>query len=485
MKNLYKTLKGVGPVWVKQLSGAGSNRQYFRLGVEDETLIGVEGTSVEENRAFIAMARHFEAKGLPVPKVLAVSADERLYLQEDLGDSLLFDVLAASRQSGEVGDVEIDLLRRTIALLPDFQLKAAEGFDFSVCYPQPEFNRRSVLWDLNYFKYAFLKLTLPDFQENRLEDDFEKFADVLTDSKPTAFMIRDFQSRNVMVRDGELFFIDFQGGRRGPMVYDLVSFLWQAKAQYSKDLREELIELYIQELQKSIEVDASEFKKQIALFALFRTLQVLGAYGFRGYIEQKAHFLESIPYALANLKELLAQHNYDLPYLTEILKALAEKDDSKVSAQPKSMEKAVGNQANTDVTSQPLLVKVYSFSYKKGIPEDLSGNGGGFVFDCRAIHNPGKYDEYKQLTGRDQPVIDFLESDGEILRFISHAQGVVGPAVERYLQRGFTDLMVSFGCTGGQHRSVYSAQQMASWLHKKYGVIVELIHREQGIREEF
>lgn len=483
MKNLYKSLRGVEPQWVKQLSGAGSNRQYFRLGGVDETLIGVEGTSVEENRAFITMARHFAAKGLPVPKVLVVSVDERLYLQEDLGDSLLFDVLAASRQSGIVGDVEEDLLRRTIALLPDFQLKAAEGFDFSVCYPQPEFNRRSVLWDLNYFKYAFLKLAYPDFQENRLEDDFEKMADALTDSKPTAFMIRDFQSRNVMVRDGELYVIDFQGGRRGPMVYDLVSFLWQAKAQYSKELREELIDLYIKELQKHIEVDAAEFKKQIALFALFRTLQVLGAYGFRGYVEQKAHFLESIPFALTNLKELLVQHKYDFPYLTEVLKALTE--NQKLFTPTKAIAVKDITSKVEEAKASNLKVKVYSFSYKKGIPEDNSGNGGGFVFDCRAIHNPGKYDEYKQLTGRDQPVIDLLESDGEILRFISHAEGVVGPAVERYKQRGFTNLMVSFGCTGGQHRSVYSAQHLASWIHKKYGVEVELIHREQGIREEF
>lgn len=483
MKNLYKSLRGVEPQWVKQLSGAGSNRQYFRLGGEDETLIGVEGTSVEENRTFIAMAQHFAAKGLPVPKVLVVSADERLYLQEDLGDSLLFDVLAASRQSGIVGDVEKDLLRRTIALLPDFQLKAAEGFDFSVCYPQPEFNRRSVLWDLNYFKYAFLKLAFPDFQENRLEDDFEKMADALTGSKPTAFMIRDFQSRNVMVRDGELYLIDFQGGRRGPMVYDLVSFLWQAKAQYSKELREELIDLYIKELQQHIELDAVDFKKQIALFALFRTLQVLGAYGFRGYVEQKAHFLESIPFALTNLKELLAHHNYNFPYLTEVLKVLTE--NQKLFTPTKSTAVKDITSKVEEAKASNLKVMVYSFSYKKGIPDDNSGNGGGFVFDCRAIHNPGKYDEYKQLTGRDRPVIDFLESDGEILNFLSHAEGVVGPAVERYQQRGFTNLMVSFGCTGGQHRSVYSAQHMAEWIHKKFGVKVELIHREQEIREEY
>jgi aminoglycoside/choline kinase family phosphotransferase len=451
-----------------ELSASGSNRKYFRLQGEKSTLIGVEGTSVEENRAFIAMSKHFHQQGLPVPQVLAESADSKFYLQDDLGDTLLFDYIAGGRKTGVFAEGEKEMLRKTMRKLPAIQVLGAKGFDFSVCYPQPEFNERSILWDLNYFKYCFLKSTGLEFQENRLEDDFARLSDVLLRSKTDSFMYRDFQSRNVMVKNGEPYFIDFQGGRKGPLYYDVASFLWQAKAKYSEELREELLRIYLDALKEFVAIDEDDFRKQLQHFVLFRTLQVLGAYGFRGYFEKKPHFLQSIPYAIENLRELIKSDDSEYPYLLEILREMTELE------QFREME-----------VSKPLVVKVYSFSYKKGIPQDNSGNGGGFVFDCRAVNNPGKYERYQSLTGLDDSVKVFLEDDGEILTFLDHAYALVDASVKRYKDRGFTNLMISFGCTGGRHRSVYSAQKVAERINEKFGVEVQLVHREQNIEQNF
>lgn len=466
LETLYKTFTGKAPEAIEPLPGAGSNRRYFRLKGE-QTLIGVIGTSVEENRTFLYMASHFHHKGLPVPRVFAVSDDQNAYLQEDLGNTQLFDLIK-NRRGQDFDEPTLKLLTRTMQDLARFQFKGAEGMDFGKCYPQPEFNRRSALWDLNYFKYCFLKATGTEFQEDRLEDDFERMADTLAQASPRAFMYRDFQSRNVMISQESPRFIDFQGGRRGPVLYDVASFLWQAKANFPDNLRRKLAEVYRQAFQAYCPMDAADFENQLRLFVLFRTLQVLGAYGFRGYFEQKPHFLESIPYAIANLQALLEEPYPEYPYLCKVLKTMAGQ-----------------KQFAAAYNRRKLTVRVMSFSYRKGIPEDPSENGGGYVFDCRGVHNPGRYDRYKPLTGRDEPVIRFLEEDGEILRFLEHTDALVDAHVERYLERGFTHLQVCFGCTGGQHRSVYSAQHTAEHLHRKYGIRVELIHREQQIRETF
>ena len=467
LRQLYKSYAGHEPEDVEALAGAGSNRRYFRL-KGDPTLIGVKGENADENRAFLYLAAHFREKGLPVPRVCARSQDEMHYLQEDLGDTLLFDAIGKGRSSGTFDEEEKRLLRQTIRLLPALQVKGAEDLDFGRCYPQAEFNRRSVLWDLNYFKYCFLKATGIDFQEDRLEDDFQAMADVLLRADASTFMYRDFQSRNVMVRDGRPWFIDFQGGRRGPVHYDVASFLWQAKANYPDTLREELLGEYLDALRAYRPVDEAEFRALLRHFILFRTLQVLGAYGFRGYFEKKPHFLQSIPYAIANLRKLLREGFPEYPHLCHVLSQLTTLKPS------------------VDEPQKPgLVVRVISFSYKKGIPEDTSGNGGGFVFDCRAVHNPGKYECYKSLTGLDEPVIRFLEEDGEIIPFLEHACALVDASVRRYLERGFTSLTVCFGCTGGQHRSVYSAQHLAEHLHRKFGVEVELTHRELNITQTF
>ena len=467
LQKLYQQHTGALAEQIEEMTGSGSNRRYFRLkGVQN--LIGVYGTSIEENKAFLYMAEHFKKKNLPIPQVLCVSEDQSCYLQEDLGDTLLFHRIEQGRTTGNFSEKEKELLRKTVRLLPAIQFAGADGFDFNQCYPQPEFNQRSILWDLNYFKYCFLKATGLEFQEDRLEDDFMKMSDVLLKSSSATFMYRDFQSRNVMIKDGEPWFIDFQGGRKGPFFYDVASFLWQAKARYPENLRKELLDEYMDALGAYTTIDRDQFFCQLRHFVLFRTLQVLGAYGFRGYFEKKPHFIQSVPYAIANLHQLLQEDYPEYPYLCSVLRELTELQSLK-----------------GETPKKPLTVKVMSFSFKKGIPYDPTGNGGGYIFDCRGVHNPGKYDQYKPLCGLDEPVIRFLEEDGEIFSFLEHAYALVDAHVQRFMERGFSNLMVCFGCTGGQHRSVYSAQHMAEHLNQKFGVKVELEHREQNIKQTF
>ena len=469
---------------LQPISGSGSNRRYSREVKADGTsVIRVDGTSREENHAFIVMARHFRQLGLPVPEVLDVSRDEMSYTQSDLGDTLLFDYIAHGRATGEFSALEMDVLEKTLRALAHIQTEGAVGLDWSVCYPVSEFDRRSICWDLNYWKYCFLKGTRIEFSESRLEDDFERLTLTLLQNQIQGFMYRDCQSRNVMVvpaSDGyKPYFIDFQGGRKGPVQYDVASFLWQAKAHFSDEVRNRLIEAYLDEqshicLQQGRTFDKTAFSRTLPYYVLFRTLQVLGAYGYRGLFEHKPHFIESIPYALYNLQRLFEQHadlQEEYPYIYEVSQRL------------QTLPLAVLPAKATPQAAPALLVTVYSFSFRKGIPVDESGNGGGYVFDCRSTHNPGKYEQYKMLTGRDKPVIDFLEQDGEIVAFLDNVYALVDHHVERFIERGFTRLQICFGCTGGQHRSVYSAEATAHHLHDKYGIQVHLIHCEQHIEE--
>lgn len=467
LKELYNRVVGVEPESVKEMPSSGSNRRYFRLAGE-RTLIGVVGTCKEENEAFLYMDKHFRAKGLPVPEVYACSDDRMSYVQEDLGDTLLFNAIEKGRKTSVFSDEEKRLLAKTIRLLPDIQFAGADGMDFSYCYPASEFDSRSIMWDLNYFKYCFLKATGLEFLEDKLEDDFQKMADVLLRSSSATFMYRDFQSRNVMIKDGQPWFIDFQGGRKGPFYYDVASFLWQAKANLPDSLRKELVKEYIAALRKYQPVDEAYFYAQLRHFVLFRTLQVLGAYGFRGYFEKKPHFIQSVPFAIENLRNLLKEPYPEYPYLSKVLKDLVNM-----------------KQFSDDLQKRMLTVRVMSFAYKKGIPNDATGNGGGFVFDCRAVNNPGKYERYKPFTGLDEPVVKFLEEDGEIIEFLKHVYALVDASVKRYVERGFTNLMVCFGCTGGQHRSVYCAQHLAEHINEQFNVKVELVHREQNIEQTF
>lgn len=465
---LFKKITGADPNSVIELPASGSNRRYFRLIGDNISYIGALGTSQEENHAFIYLANHFSEKGLPVPKVVAVSDDELAYLQQDLGDITLFNAIEKGRATSVFSEDERKMLSQTIRLLPDVQFAGAVGLDFNICYPLPEFDARTILWDLNYFKYCFLKAVGLEFREDKLETDFQAMVEVLMRSQSSTFMYRDFQSRNVMLHDGKPWVIDFQGGRKGPFYYDVASFLWQAKANLTDTLRNELINEYIDALRKYIPVDEDYFHEQLRHFVLFRSLQVLGAYGFRGYFEKKPHFIQSVPFAIENLRKLLEKPYPEYPYLSELLNTLVNL-----------------KQFSDDLQKRTLTVKVMSFAYKKGIPNDTSGNGGGYVFDCRAVNNPGKYERFKPFTGLDQQVIEFLENDGEIVDFLNHAYSLVDSSVKRYMERGFSNLMVCFGCTGGQHRSVYCAQHMAEHLNKKFNVKVELTHREQNIEQTF
>ena len=468
LNSLYRQVTGSSPVKTTELTGSGSNRRYYRLEGPDGTYIGVIGESVEENKAFIKLANRFADRGLSVPRVVAVTPDRNAYLQEYLGDTLLFDEIANGRLTGSFSNSEKRLLRETIRSLADIQYRGAEGLDFNVCYPLPEFNRRTVMWDLNYFKYNFLKLSNIPFNESLLEDDFERLADYLLEEPYTTFMYRDFQSRNVMIKNGKPWFIDFQGGRKGPAHYDVASFLWQAKANIPAELREELIDEYLESASKYADIDTDAFRSRLQHIVLFRLMQVLGAYGYRGLFEKKLHFLESIPPALIKIKELMAVNDFShYPTLLNVLNRLADKFIPSGDA------------------PDHLIVTVRSFSYKRGIPDDTSGNGGGYVFDCRGLHNPGRYDEYKKLTGMDAPVIRFLEARGEIGPFLEHCFALADSSVEVYTRRGFTSLTIDFGCTGGQHRSVYCAEKMAEHLSHKYGVDIKLQHREQHVNKRY
>lgn len=481
LKSLFSRHFGIAPTECRRLTPAGSNREYWRLTSDSSdsighiSAIGVIGTSSDENRAFFTICRQLRSKGLPVPELYLTADDGSRYLQQDLGDTALFNLLEPCRSSGIYDGSSVSLLEKVMTVLPDIQFLGADGLDFSVCYPVESFDRRSILWDLNYFKYYFLKTSGLEFHEALLEDDFDRLTAILLKDAPyDTFMYRDFQSRNVMVRDGAPWFIDFQGGRRGPVEYDLASFLWQARAAYPKQLREHLINTYIGSLQRYRRTDTAQFRAGLNHIVLFRTLQVLGAYGFRGTIERKPHFLASIPAAIANLRELLDEGTgrNEYPYLYGLLLQLTNQD---YAGQPSAT--AIAQNADGP---QPLTVRITSFSYRKGIPEDNSGNGGGFVFDCRSMHNPGLYDRYKPLDGRDREVIDFLDEQGEIQKFLNGVYSLTDPAVEKYLSRGFTSLAVSFGCTGGHHRSVRSAECLAAHLHGKYGskLRIVLAHRE-------
>lgn len=459
IKKLYIDKFGVEPLSVVKLSGAGSNRSYYRLSDDSVSVIGVVGTSVEENKAFVALAKAFAESEIAVPEVIAVSDDWLCYLQSDLGDKTLFDTMKMSRESGCFSQDDVKMLCGVMSTLPHIQYRVPRYFDFALCYPVCDFNERTIKWDLNYFKYCFLKGVGVEFNENLLEDEFEKLVALLLSDNDDVFLYRDFQSRNVMVCDDKPFFIDFQGGRKGPVYYDVASFVGQARACYPVDVVEKMIDAYIETLSGYKKIERAEFVKNLSMFRLFRLLQNLGAYGYRGLFERKKAFVEIIPKALEQLKEQMAYFMDDFPYLASLVEEISSLPIFAVDE------------------LKELTVDVMSFSYRRGIPDDNSGNGGGFVFDCRAIHNPGRYEPYKKLTGIDEPVIKFLEENSNIADFLDSAYAMVDDMVKTYIKRGFTHIQVCCGCTGGQHRSVYSAEHIARHVAEKFGVKVAVTHK--------
>lgn len=465
IRKLFEQWSGVSCTEILSLGANGSNRRYWRVIGEGCSCIAAENNDVRENEAFIYYSSALLEQGIRVPVVYAVSEDRCHYLQQDLGDITLYSILFDKRRNGGGFDNEmVELYKRVLDDLTEIQL-AGRGLDFTKAYPRSDFDAQSIQWDLNYFKYYFLKLKYIPFDEQLLEHDYRTLIQYLLDTDCGYFMYRDFQSRNIMLKDGELYYIDFQGGRRGAAQYDVASLLFSAKSDIPDAIRTELLNYYVNCLSSRVAIDKEDFKQHYYGYVLIRIMQAMGAYGYRGYFEKKDYFIESIPLAIRNLRSVIEKIDLpiEIPHLKGVWKTIV------------AMEEGCSEQQiNTGLT-----VTVNSFSYKKGLPQDPSGNGGGYVFDCRALPNPGRYPEYRCYTGKDQPVIDFLQGDPKVERFLEAAEMLVGDSITKYLERKFTSLSVSFGCTGGQHRSVFCAERMAKWIAENFQCHVVINHREQ------
>jgi aminoglycoside/choline kinase family phosphotransferase len=469
VSDLYKKWSGEEPVQVDVLQQSGSDRRYFRLyGKHVQPVIATIGANVPENEAFIYFAGHFENKGLHVPQILAVSNDRTIYLQNDLGNVSLLNIL---EQKGYVSEV-YNLFKESLHQLARLQVAGDEGLNYEKCLTNKEFGRQAIMADLLYFKYYFLDGLRKPYDKQKLIDDFEALSSYLTFTEFKFFMFRDFQSRNIMVKeDNSVHFIDFQGGMKGAPQYDAASAIWQARANLPDDWKNGLLEDYMTSFESIIQqpLDRAVFQSQYNGYVLIRLLQVLGAYGFRGLFERKAQFLTSIPLALKNLRWFVENNSLGIS-VPEFKRVLDICVDTEI------IQRFTPVQATE---STPLVVKICSFSYRKGIPPDTTGNGGGFVFDVRGIDNPGRHQEYKTVHGRDKPVMDYLERQTRMQDFLNSVFDIVDISVEEYIKRGFANLAVNFGCTGGQHRSVYAADALARHLKNKYKVKIELCHLMQ------
>ena len=464
---------GETPIEILPIAASGSSRKYYRIVTNKRTLIGTYSENTEENEAFLTFSKHFHDLGLNVPEVFTVNGEKTCYLQSDFGDDNLFAHVQKALMAGGFGENVIQLYKQALKHLVKLQVLGHKGLDYSKAYPTERFDRQAIIDDLNYFKYYFVKPHEEiDFNETRLGKDFEAFADFVSQTPCDFFMYRDFQSRNIMVKDNELYFIDFQGGRKGPLNYDVVSLLYQVKAQIPQPVRDELIKYYKEELKQFVNPEEVKFDTYQPYFVYLRLLQVLGAYGFRGLIQKKSHFIESIPYALKEIQALAqTQPLNDYPELQHIIQQF-----NKIEQRYQTI---------IQPPTGKLTVTVNSFSFRKGYPNDFSGNGGGFVFDCRALPNPGREPEFKTKTGRDWEVIDYLMAKPPVHVFLDHVKSIVSQSVDNYKERHFSNLMVSFGCTGGQHRSVFFAQTIYEWLKTTYPDIhLKLNHIERKIMEE-
>ncbi|HEU5402806.1 MAG TPA: RNase adapter RapZ [Terriglobales bacterium] len=449
---------------VQPLQGqlGGSGRKIIRLANEQVSAIGILGDVREENVAFLEFSKHFRRHGLPVPEIYEQDLNQGAYLEEDLGSVTLFEYLSENRNGDDIAPQAVEAYRKVAAILPQFQIVAGKDLNYKYCYPRNSFDRQSISWDLNYFKYYFLRLAGIPFSEQKLEDDFNRLTKFLLTAGRDYFLYRDYQSRNVMLRNGDPYFLDYQGGRKGALQYDIASLLYDAKADLPPELRLQLLDHYIEVLSGFLKVDRESFISLYYGYVYVRIMQALGAYGFRGFYERKAHFLQSVPYALKNIRWLL--HHVKLPIeMPTLLEAFRNMLGS---------EKLLGlaSEANT------LTVRVFSFSFHQGIPKDDSGNGGGFVFDARSIPNPGREERFKELTGKDAPVIDYLNQLESVHQYLASVMSLVDGTIASYQRRGFKHLMVSFGCTGGQHRSVFFAEQLAKHLQNRNGVDVMVKH---------
>jgi aminoglycoside/choline kinase family phosphotransferase len=466
LKKLFEQHFHAPPARIQPLQGdlGGSGRKIIRLANEKVSAIGILYGVREENVAFLEFSKHFRRHGLPVPEIYAVDLSHGAYLQEDLGDTTLFEFLSKNRTGENIAPEAVEAYRKVVAVLPRFQVEAGRDLNYKVCYPCASFDRQSIAWDLNYFKYYFLRLAGIPFNEQALEDDFGRLTEFLLSAPRDYFLYRDFQSRNIMLCNGDPFFVDYQGGRKGALQYDIASLLYDAKADLPPELRQQLLDHYLDRLSSFVKLDREAFLHHYYAYVYVRILQALGAYGFRGFYERKAHFLQSVPYALKNLRWLL--HHVQLPIeLPTLLGAFHSMLAS---------EKLQGLAAEAD----NLVVRIFSFSFHQGLPKDETGNGGGFVFDGRSLPNPGREERFKSLTGKDAPVIDYLNQQDSVHQFLAGVLSLVDASVSNYQSRRFKNLMVSFGCTGGQHRSVYLAEQLAKRLRARNGLEVVVRHLE-------
>jgi len=466
LKKLFEQYFHAAPERIEPLQGdlGGSGRKIIRLASQKAYAIGILYGVREENAAFLEFSKHFRRHGLPVPEIYAEDLSRGAYLEEDLGDTTLFEFLSKNRTGENIAPQVVEAYRKVVGVLPRFQVEAGRDLNYSVCYPISSFDRQSIAWDLNYFKYYFLRLAGIPFNEHALEDDFSRLTEFLLGAPRDYFLYRDFQSRNIMLRKGDPFFVDYQGGRKGALQYDIASLLYDAKADLPPELRQQLLDHYLDRLSNFIQLDREAFLQHFYPYVYIRIMQALGAYGFRGFYERKAHFLQSVPYALKNLRWLL--HHVQLPIE---LPTLMNAFHSMLAS-----EKLQGLAAETE----NLIVRVFSFSFHQALPKDETGNGGGFVFDGRSLPNPGREERFKSLTGKDAPVIEYLQQQESVHQFLASVLSLVDASVNNYQQRRFKNLMVSFGCTGGQHRSVYLAEQFAKRLRGRNGLEVVVRHLE-------
>jgi len=466
LKKLFEQHFHAPPDQLVALQGdlGGSGRKIVRLSSEKTSAIGILYGVREENAAFLEFSKHFRRHGLPVPEIYAEALNQGAYLEEDLGDTTLFEFLSKNRAGENIAPPVVEAYRKVVAVLPRFQVEAGRDLNYDVCYPISSFDRQSIAWDLNYFKYYFLRLAGIPFNEQALEDDFGRLTDFLLSAPRDYFLYRDFQSRNILLRNGDPFFVDYQGGRKGALQYDIASLLYDAKADLPPELRQQLLDHYLDRLSSFIQLDRDAFLRHYYAYVYIRIMQALGAYGFRGFYERKAHFLQSVPYALKNLRWLL--HHVRLPVP---LPALMDAFKGMLAS-----EKLQGLASEAD----NLVVRIFSFSFHQDLPKDESGNGGGFVFDGRSLPNPGREERFKTLTGKDAPVIDYLNQQESVHQFLAGVLSLVDSSIHSYQQRGFKNLMVSFGCTGGQHRSVFLAEQLAKRLRARNGLEVTVRHIE-------
>jgi aminoglycoside/choline kinase family phosphotransferase len=457
---------------VNKIPQSGSIRIYYRIVSAAKSYIATYGINIKENLSFIRFSRHFKSRNCPVPEIYAVNNEGTIYIQEDFGDVSLMNRLEQEGHS----DAVFSLFRQSLKELAHLQIQGNKDMDYEHwCLTSSEFGRQAIMSDLLYFKYYFLDTLQLPYDKEKLIADFETFSSELGNTEHKYFMFRDFQSRNILIENEKVHFIDYQGGMKGALQYDVASMLWQAKAELNDAWKHGLLEFYMDcvEIEMGALFNKKQFVQQYQGYVLIRLMQVLGAYGFRGLFERKAHFLVSIPLGLKNLRAFLRQYHMgnSVPEFERVLNLIVE---------DQIIERFVPPRANADT---PLVVHINSFSYRKTLPEDGSGNGGGFVFDCRGILNPGRLEIFKSKTGRDKEVKDFLEQQTKMPEYLNSVFDLVDISVAASPLRGFKNLMVNFGCTGGQHRSVYAADSLARHLKNKFGVTIEIHHLEQESKD--